>query len=253
MACSQRPRSSSWDGIASPGFRAWPCSARAGAVDVWRRVQARAWNRLAWRVGLLAIPAVFLAWRPLPNPSPDHWGHAEITLALAYLGAGELDPAIDALDDARAIGAGPAAQVEQLISGGMVHDRLAELIAERRESSSEPDSVSLLRHAAWLRNLPEHQQESLRLLSSIRDAEPDNLPAERELGTWWLAHRTDPDALRQAIETLTAAARDPNAALLLALVTKDPRRLPSPPSRPDSEAPRPDRLRLARAILEDSS
>ncbi len=84
--------------------------AGAGLVDTYRRIAAREWRGLTTRWLLLAVPAAAVAWRPMADPSPDRWGNAEIGLAIAFAQAGQLEPTIDALDDARAmIGPGPAA------------------------------------------------------------------------------------------------------------------------------------------------
>ncbi|HEX8203371.1 MAG TPA: hypothetical protein VF590_23040 [Isosphaeraceae bacterium] len=88
--------------------------ASAGAVDSWRRVARGRWRSVAAGILLLAAPAGVLAWRPSTDPAPDRWGHAQIQLATADLGAGRLDPAIDALNDARALGPGPSRRVREI-------------------------------------------------------------------------------------------------------------------------------------------
>src|SRR5262249_9895081 len=76
--------------------------AAAGIVDLADRVRHADWRGLAWRVGVLGLPAVLLSWRPQADPMPGRWGNHLIALVLAELRTGRLDPAIDALDLARA-------------------------------------------------------------------------------------------------------------------------------------------------------
>lgn len=226
--------------------------AAAGAVDTWRRVAARRWASLAARMLLLAAPAAVLAWRPLPDPAPDRWGHAQIQLAMAYLGAGQLEPAIDALDDARALGPGPALRIRELLAEGPVHDRLATLGAPRPERAGASGREDALRRVRWLRLLPEGRDESRRRLEAARRADPGDRRIDREWGLWWLGEEETPAVRRRAAEGLARAARgpagDPSAAIALALLTGDRRHLPHPPVSPP--AVRPERLRLAVAILE---
>ncbi len=221
--------------------------AAAGAVDVGRRVARGRWRSAAARVVLLAAPAAWLAWRPIPDPAPDRWGHAEIELALAYLADGRLESAIDALDDARALGEGPAARAAELLAAGGVHDRLAGLAADRSETTPAAE----VDRARWLRQLPETRAEARRILEAILVARPADPAALREWGAWWLGEPDDPAARRRAIEALGRAGgpagNDPSAAVLLALLGADP----GPLDRlrdgvPDRSR---GRVRLARAIL----
>jgi hypothetical protein len=229
----------------------------SGAVDLARRIRGHRWRPVAWRVVLLLVPAAVLAWRPLADPAPNYWGHALLTLAVADLGAGQLEPAIDALDDARALGPDPATRIHQIFSAGPARGMLSALIASRpraeRSPGGGPDSD--LRLARWLRQFPDGRTESRRLLEDLLRADPDDPRALRERGAWWLGLPGDPDARRRAAEDLGRGARgrggDPGAAVLLALLRKDPRLLPPPnPRRATTDAGlAPARLRLARAIL----
>jgi hypothetical protein len=225
--------------------------AAAGVVDTVRRLAARRWWATAWRIGLLAVPAVVLAWRPLADPTPARWGHAQIELALANLAEGRLEPAIDALDDARALGAGAADRVASLIDAGMVHDRLASLIVPRLDRLRPLGAAADLDRARWFRQLPETRSRSRRLLEVRLRTAPDDPAVRREWGAWWLGATADPTARQRAAAEFARATRHPSgdlsAAVLLALLTCDPRPLAvwSLPSS-DRQAPR---LRLARAIL----
>jgi hypothetical protein len=225
--------------------------AAAGVVDLARRVARGQWGPAGLRVLLLAVPAAALAWRPMLDPTPDRWGHAEIGIALADLSAASLDPAIDALDDARATGEGPASRLATLLNEGPVHDRLAALVGSRLEMSRRAGGGTDLDRARWLRQLPETRAESRRLLEALLRADPDNAAARREWGAWWLGETSDPDARQRARDALTLACRppapDPSAAVLLALLTSDPHPLTALTD-PGSDR-RQQRTRLARGIV----
>jgi hypothetical protein len=225
--------------------------AGAGLVDVARLARGRAWIAVAWRVGLLALPVAALSWRPIPDPSPDRWGHALIMLAMAELGESRLDPAIDALDEARALNPGAAARVGELAAAGPVHDRLVSLIRERLGASDGTEDLPSLGKARWLRQVPEGRVESRKLLDKALLADPANPRALRESAGWSLG---DPDAIegrRRAAGLLASACRgaggDIQACLLLGLLEGRLERLPGPDS---SIEPRISaRLALARTIL----
>ncbi len=226
--------------------------AGAGLVDVARRVVRREWRGVAWRVLVLALPAAAVAWRPMPDPTPDRWGHAQIVLALAYLAEGSLEPAIDALDDGRALGQGPADRIATLLEAGPVHDRLASLVQNRMNPAARGSrGATELDRARWLRQFPETRAESRRVLETLLRSHPGNPVICREWGAWWLGQTGDPDARRQAGDAFALATRastvDTSAAVLRALLDADPRPLagvsPSPADR--SRA----RVRLARAIV----
>ena len=222
-----------------------------GAVDLHALARSRRWKSLAWRLTLVAAPAVVLAGRPLDDPVPDRWGHAEIALAVAELGASHLEPAIDALDDARAFGPEAAFRVDQIVSEGPVHDRLATLVGSRLEDNrGRPD---LLRStlARWLRQVPEGQAEARRLLDQALALDPTDRVALRERGALRLAEVEEPEARKEAAKELALAARppngDPSAAILGAILARDGDLLPDL----DNERFRllSPRLPLARAVL----
>ena len=99
--------------------------------------------------------------------------------------AGRLEPAIDALDNARAFGTGPAERVEQLLTAGPLHDALGALIALRpkvdRQAGLGPDSD--VRLARWMRQFPSGRGESRRLLDQ-RSNRPRQSQHNRERGAW---------------------------------------------------------------------
>ena len=113
----------------------------AGLVDLARRARGRRWGALIVRVVLVGAPVAALAWRPLADPVPDRWGHAEIVLAVAELGESHLEPAIDALDDARAFNPGAAGRVGEITASGPIHDRLAELVRSRIDLNRGRDGL----------------------------------------------------------------------------------------------------------------
>lgn len=180
----------------------------AGAVDVARLARGGRWRSLAWRLGLVALPVVALAWRPAGEPAPDRWGHAEIALAVAELGESHLEPAIDALDDARALGPGAAGRVAEITASGPVRDRLAALVRSRLENSRGRDDVPRAGRARWLRQVPEGRAEARRLLEAALAEDPEDRRALRERGAWRLGDAGDPEARREAARDLARAARD---------------------------------------------
>ncbi|MBX6316464.1 MAG: hypothetical protein IRY99_26665, partial [Isosphaeraceae bacterium] len=151
----------------------------AGAVDATRRALSRHWRSLASRLLRFALPAAALAWWPIPEPAPDRWGHAAIELALAHFEAGQLEPGIDALDDARALGPGPSARVAELLAGPY-HDRLATLIGLRLALARDLGGAPAWRRARWLRQLPEGRVEARRLLESALATRPEDPGLRRE-------------------------------------------------------------------------
>ena len=194
------------------------------------------------------MPAAALAWRPSADPVPDRWGHAEIALAVAELGEGRLDSAIDALDDARAIDPGAALRVAEITAAGPVHDRLAAQISLRLDMGRTTGGIPRLRRARWLRQIPEGRPESRRILEAALAESPADPRALYEWGAWWLGEPADEGARRRASRELSLAAgapgAEPSAAILAALLTGDPRSLPVPSGRRPAT-----RLRLARLIL----
>ena len=88
LSCSLGP----WVGFA--------CGDRG--LDLRRQLAKRQWQRVTWRLLLIAVPIAILSWRPEVDPDPDRWGYFQLGLFVAYLQAGDVDAAIDVLDDARA-------------------------------------------------------------------------------------------------------------------------------------------------------
>ncbi len=213
--------------------------AGVGAVDLLTLAKTRRWGGLAWRLGLLGAPAAFLAWHPTPDPAPDRWGHAQIGLASAYLATGELDPAIDALDDASALGPGVAARVAELCRSSALHDQIARLARPSRNTPPDP-----LRRARHLRHLPEFRQECGEMLKLERYLHPEAAEPLLELAAWSLGQPNAADARRDAQAWL---ARPSLQSPLKALLSNDLRDLP--PALPDDDLARTTRLRLARASL----
>ncbi|SIO14925.1 Dolichyl-phosphate-mannose-protein mannosyltransferase [Singulisphaera sp. GP187] len=209
-----------------PWFPGLALLGAAGAVDMGRRLARRQWRGLGWRVCLLVLPAAALAWRPMVDPTPDRWGHAEIELALAFLAEGSLEPAINALDDVRALGEGPSARVTTLLAEGPVHDRLAALVLNRLNGPRHAGEIPQIIRARWLRQLPETRAESRRRLEGLLRSQPDDPAVRREWGAWWLDEANDPEARRHAKDALARAIEAPggdaSAAVLLALLTTDP-------------------------------
>ncbi len=220
--------------------------AGVGAVNVFRLARDRHMKALAWRLALVAAPAAFACWRPIPDPAPDRWGHAQIGLAVAYLEAGELEPAIDALDDASALGPGPAARVAALRQSSQIRDQIAALVAKSWRGQRDP-----LQRARWLRQLPGGRGESFRLLELEQYLHPGSPGPARELGAWWFAQADDPQARLRAADWLQRARRndpsDVSTCLLLTLMGGDASILPR--AEGPADAPIAVRLRLAAATL----
>ncbi|SIO36778.1 4-amino-4-deoxy-L-arabinose transferase [Singulisphaera sp. GP187] len=220
----------------------------AGAVDLARRFRSRDWRGFALSVVLMA-PVAVLAWTPTAIPVEDRWGLGLRRLALASMRTDQLDRAIDALDDARALGSRPTAHLATMLAVGPEHDLVARHVDEVRRSGLGQE----LRLARLLRQIPEGRAEARRLLdAALRDV-PSDPRARAELGAWWLGELQHADPRRRAAEELARAARGPDgdasAAILLALLTSDP----SPLNRPadDNLARRSARWRIAWAILDD--
>jgi hypothetical protein len=212
----------------------------AGVVDLARRLAAQRFKEAALPVLLLAGPAAILAWAPTPVAAEDRWGQALRRQFKAYLASGQIDLAIDALDDARALGVRPMRNLAAMMAAGPEHDHWSSLLAEVSDHQ-----VSDLVRARWLRQIPEGRAESRRLLEAMLDARPDDAAALREWGGWWLGPVRDPEARGQAVAAFRRAAGDASAVIELALLTADPRALDQA-SLACSGGPR---LRVARAFL----
>jgi 4-amino-4-deoxy-L-arabinose transferase-like glycosyltransferase len=228
--------------------------AACGLVDAARRLVAGRWLGLAMCLVGLALPAALLAWRPADLPFEQRWGQTEWSLFVADFRAGQLEPALDALDDARALGATPAGKMAEMLASGPLHDQLAASLqlAERWDQMLGHSPDADLHRARWLRQLPERRAESRALLAKGLQAHPDDPRWRREWGAWWLGELNDPAARSRAATELARAAEgprgDPSAMILLALLRRDHRWLDRAMPRV-RQRDRP-RLQLAREILE---
>ena len=232
--------------------------AACGAVDSARRLAARRWRELAWRVGLLAIPALALAWVPTAvTLAPDRWSFFYVKMFTAYENAGRLDDALDAIDDGRALDPRVAEKFSRLLNAFNAREQKERVSAElsRRMAieRARDGGGTPLRLIRWRRILPDgpSREESRQWLDEALKIDPDDRQLHRELGAWWLGKGADADARREAIAEFERASRgasgDPSAAILLALTVGDPRYLDRPALRSlDRNAPR---LRMARASL----
>jgi hypothetical protein len=189
----------------------------------------------------VAAPVAALCWRPVADPDPDRWSYFQAGLVVAYLQVGDLDAAIDVLDDARAAYPRSAASAMLRASGG-VHDLLKAAVARRWAATPErPDTV--LARARAARVVPEIHAQAGTLLDEAERAQPDSPAVWRERGGWWLGRHDDPADRRRAADAYRRAAGDPSARVTLALLTSDPKPLEIP------TAVRPERVRIARALI----
>jgi hypothetical protein len=209
--------------------------AAAGVVDLYHRVRHRDWRGLAWRLGLVGLPAVILSWRPQADPAPARWGNQLIALALAELRAGQVDPAIDTLDLARASSAQAADRVRQLSGHPPFHHLLSEAIHQElgKGQTQAAASPAPIRQARLLRQLPERSAQARTLLEASLRVQPDDAAANRELGALLLAWPEGRLDRGRAVTTLERAFQNPaadlRATLLLALATSQPRWLDQAP------------------------
>jgi 4-amino-4-deoxy-L-arabinose transferase-like glycosyltransferase len=217
--------------------------AAAGLVELWRAFRAHEWRAMAWKLVLVAAPVAFLAWRPEVDPDPDRWGYYQFAIVVAYLQAGDLDAAIDGLDDARA--AQPRSEASTVLNGpGALHDQWKTAVGRAWEAAPK-DPSSLLTLARLARVVPETHAMGGRLLDELASKQPDNPALWRERGGWWLARQPEDSESRQkAIEAFRRASGDPSARICLALLTSDLSLLN------EETASRPDRVRLARAVIQ---
>jgi hypothetical protein len=232
--------------------------AAAGAVDTARRVAARRWGQVAWRMGLVALPALLVAWVPTAETlSPGRWALFYIKMFTAYESAGQHDLALDALDDGRALDPRTARAYEASIGGFVAAEQKQRIAAAlepriaalRTAGSTEPEPT--VRLARWLRFLPDEPRraECRELLEDAVRAHPGDPRLRRELGAWWLGEWRDPDCRSRALGELRIAARgrDPGAVIMLALLTGDKSGLDEPTLREGQVATA--RLRMARAAV----
>ena len=222
----------------------------SAVVEFFRRIVSQRFRGLLVAILILMLPAALLAWAPSAVPLEDRWGLPLRRLYRAELSANRIQMAINALDDARALGPRPAAALGAMLAVGPDHDLFVSLLS----SGSPEEADEMLERIRLLRQIPEGRAESRRQLDEWLQADPDNRRARAESGAWWLGAVHDPDARRHAIEELRRAASGPSgdrsAAILLALLTRDRRVLDLPALR--QMGPDPARLRVARAILAES-
>ena len=197
---------------------------------------------MAWRILLVAVPVAALSWRPEVDPDPDRWGYFQLALLVAYVQAGDVDAAINVLDDGRATN--PRAEVSAaVLAPGSVHDLLTAAVS-RRWAITPQDPASALAQAHLARVVPETHALAGCLLDVATRTLPDSPLAWRERGGWWLGRQhEDPSARRHALEAYSRASDDPSARITLALLTSNSQLLDVRPMT------RPERLRLARAVI----
>ena len=224
--------------------------AGVGLVELTRLAKCRRIRSLLWRVGLVLLPMSALAWRPMADPAPERWGHSLISLAVAEMNEFQLEATIDALDDTRTLGGGPALRVEQLLSNGQVHARMAKMI-DTRMKTHFPGRRDYLSLARALRQIPEGRAESRRILDILAIERPDDAAVLRESAAWHLGRSEDLHSRNLAIEHLTQAAHRPqpdaSAVVLIALAQKDPAYLELLKTK--ASDPKFARVRLAKAVL----
>jgi hypothetical protein len=201
--------------------------AAAGVVDLIHRARVGDWRGLAWRLGVLGMPAALVSWRPQADPVPTRWGNQLLAMALADLRAGQIDPAIDALDLARASGPEMAEKVRRHCEHGPFHDLLRESIDGELGRKPNPASETRARihQARWLRQLRESRAPARSLLEAALRAIPADAMANRELGALLLSWPEGAGDSDRALNALGRASSGPGgdsrATLLLALATSD--------------------------------
>jgi hypothetical protein len=210
--------------------------AAAGVVDLAQRIRLGDWRGLAWRLGALGLPAALASWRPQVDPVPTRWGNQLIAMAVANFRAGQLDPAIDALDLARASGPETAENVHRHVGLGPFHDLLREVIDRELGRGSGSDATAGLRatihQGRLLRQLREESARARALLEASLRALPDDPTANREWGAFLLSWPEQAGDRARALRALERASRGPGgdyrATLLLALATSHPELLQRP-------------------------
>ncbi len=231
--------------------------AAAGVVDLARRLTARDWTGLAWRIGLLGVPAALLCCRPQADPVPTRWGNQLLAMGLADLRAGEIDHAIESLDLARASSLEMAARVRELSEAGAFHDLLREVVfRELGKLPRTPRTVAAtIKRARLLRQLADRSNEARSLLEARVGSDPTDALARREWGALLLSWPKTPadraDALRALERAADRPAVDEQATRLLALATSNPASLDRLRGMPGSEHDR--FTRLVQAILASRS
>jgi hypothetical protein len=199
--------------------------ASAGTVDLWRQVQNGDWKGLAWRLGVLGVPAAFLCWHSQADPVPTRWGNQLLALGVADLRAGEVDNAIDSLDLARASSPAMATRLRELSNDDALHDLLREAIyRELGKSSNAARGIrGTIHQARLLRQLKERTALARSLLEAAIQSRPDDAMANREWGALLLFSPERPTDRARGLESLEMASRNPGAdtqaTLFLALAT----------------------------------
>jgi hypothetical protein len=221
--------------------------AAGGVADLAWLARERRWRGIVARVALLGLPAAVLAWRPTPLPAEQRWAFAERRLVVAALQVGDIDGAIDALDDGRALGPEPMARFNAMLAGSQEAAELATSIRSRLALRERFGGSPPLLRARWLRVVPSARAEARRLLDAALAADPSDPRARAELGAWWLGSPEPSARDRAAAELRRAAATDPGAAILLALLRKDSSILDAPGL--TGPGVKGTRMRLARAIV----
>jgi hypothetical protein len=216
--------------------------AAAGIVDLARQIKARRWRAVTLRLLLVAAPVACLAWRPGVDPIPDRWGYFLLALVVANLQTGNLDAAIDVLDDARA--ADPRAPASATITDrGGIHDLWTTALSRAAEATPKRPA-ELIALARLARVLPQTQHLAVGFLDEAERSDPASPALWRERGGLWLGRQNeDWYARARAVEAYRRASADPSARITLALLTSDASLL-----EPESSS-QPERIRVARAII----
>jgi hypothetical protein len=203
--------------------------AAAGVVDLADRARQGDWRGIAWRLGVLGLPAALLSWRPQADPVPSRWGNQLIAMAVADLRAGQLDPAIDALDLARASGPETAEVVRRHVELGPFHDLLRAAIDRELGQGARANSPAgtgvPTQQGRWLRQTRERSARARSLLEQGLRDHPEDARVNREWGAFLLSWPEQPGDRTRALHALERASRGPRgdygAALLLTLATSD--------------------------------
>jgi hypothetical protein len=203
--------------------------ASAGTIDLWRRIQNGDWKGLAWRVGVLGVPAAFLCWHSQADPVPTRWGNQLLALGVADLRGGEIDDAIESLDLARASSPAMATRLRDLSNDAALHDLLRDVINRElgKTSNAARGIRGTIRQVRLLRQLNEHSALARSLLETALRTHSDDATVQREWGALLLFSSERPADRSLSLEPLELAARGPGAdtraTIILALATGDPK------------------------------
>jgi len=225
--------------------------AAVGLVDLIRRVRARAGRQIIVRLGLLLVPGLALSWWPDLGPPPQDWATNLLNLGLANLRAGQIDAAVDAFDDARALDTNGAFLIRsvcesQAVRGGFA----AALISIGGSSDDFSEPTVALRRARLLRQIPDRASEAVALLRASLRGHPADPGLRRELGLALIDRSTNPSGFSDSLAILRGVASqgDRSAAITVALATNNATNLP-PPSGVRSDRAGDIRLTLTRTII----